>query len=181
MVAPNPRRIHPGLWVQPYALSPTPLCFGFSYSSYSTKYLPPLQWLSILTHTIIQPHCKQGGKSTSSFRARLKSHNYVGEFGRRMNGEKELSVSTAFLHMAIHVICLLSLSPQSLSDVCAPVNFGSGTEAAQNSLFPSLRFWGQRCVHRKQIRSAFFLCRKLWRFWWEWLPWVSIFECLVPS
>ena len=80
----------------------------------------------------------------------------MGEFGRRMNGEKKLSVSTAFLHMAIHVICLLSLSPQSLSDLCAPVNFGSGTEAAQNSLFPSLRFWGQRCAHRKQICSAFF-------------------------
>lgn len=90
----------------------------------------------------------------------LKATTTWGELGRRMNGQKEPSLSTAFLHMAIHVICLLSLSPQSLSDACAPGNFGSGTEAAQNGLFPSLRFWGQRCAHRKQICSAF-LCRKL--------------------
>lgn len=85
-----------------------------------------------------------------------------------------------FSIMAIHVTCFPSLSPQSLSAVGVPVNFGSGAEAAQNSLFPSLQFWGQRCAHRKQVCSVF-LCRKLWRFWLEWLPWVSIFECLVPS
>lgn len=119
---------------------------------------------SVSSHILSPSHTANGGKSPPSFRTRLKSHNYVGEFGRRVNGEKEPSLSTAFLHMAIHVICLLSLSPQSLSDACAPGNFGSGTEAAQNGLFPSLRFWGQRCAHRKQICSAF-LCRKLWRFW----------------
>lgn len=64
-----------------------------------------------------------------------------------------------FSIMAIHVICFPSLSPQSLSEVYVPVNFGSGTEAAQNGPFPSLLFWGQHCAHRKQICTAFFMSK----------------------